>query len=57
VRAHDIYDEMLEERLPSHGEPVPELQARGILMNGSTANGEKRWLLQIFSQTWMGPVF
>jgi 4-hydroxyphenylpyruvate dioxygenase len=48
---------MLEERLPSHGEPVPELQARGILMNGSTANGEKRWLLQIFSQTWMGPVF
>ena len=40
-----------------HGEPVPELQARGILMDGSTANGEKRLLLQIFSQTLLGPVF
>mgnify|MGYP000225654243 CR=1 FL=1 len=36
---------------------VPELQARGILMDGSTANGEKRLLLQIFSQTLLGPVF
>ena len=40
-----------------HGEPVAELQARGILMDGSTANGEKRLLLQIFSQTLLGPVF
>ncbi len=54
---NDIYYEMLEERLPGHGEPVAELQARGILMDGSTANGEKRLLLQIFSQTLLGPVF
>jgi 4-hydroxyphenylpyruvate dioxygenase len=54
---NDIYYEMLEERLHGHGEPVPELQARGILMDGSTANGEKRLLLQIFSQTLLGPVF
>ncbi len=52
-----IYYEMLEERLRGHGEPVPELQARGILMDGSTANGEKRLLLQIFSQPLLGPVF
>ena len=52
---NDVYYEMLEERLPGHGEPVPELQARGILMDGSTANGEKRLLLQIFSQTLLGP--
>jgi 4-hydroxyphenylpyruvate dioxygenase len=54
---NDIYYEMLEERLPGHGEPVADLQARGILMDGSTANGEKRLLLQIFSQTLLGPVF
>jgi len=27
------------------------------LMDGSTSNGEKRLLLQIFSQTLLGPVF
>ena len=54
---NDIYYQMLEERLPSHGEPVGELQARGILLDGSTAGGEKRLLLQIFSETLLGPVF
>ncbi len=54
---NDIYYEMLAERLPGHGEPVPDLQARGILMDGSTAGGQKRLLLQIFSQTLLGPVF
>ena len=54
---NDVYYEMLEERLPGHGEPVGELQARGILMDGSTANGEKRLLLQIFSECLLGPVF
>lgn len=54
---NDIYYEMLSERMPRHGEPVLELQARGILLDGSTAKGEKRLLLQIFSQTLLGPVF
>ena len=54
---NDIYYEMLNDRMPGHGEPVNELQARGILLDGSTANGEKRLLLQIFSQTLLGPVF
>lgn len=54
---NDIYYEMLQERLPGHGEPVAELQARGILLDGSTANGDKRLLLQIFSQPLLGPVF
>ena len=54
---NDIYYEMLEERLPGHGEPVLQLQARGILMDGSTAEGDKRLLLQIFSQSLLGPVF
>ena len=54
---NDIYYEMLAERLPGHGEPVGELQTRGILLDGSTANGDKRLLLQIFSRTLLGPVF
>ncbi len=54
---NDIYYAMLEERLPGHGEPTSELQARGILLDGSTAAGEKRLLLQIFSETLLGPVF
>ena len=53
----DTYYEMLEGRLPNHGEPVDQLQARGILLDGSSIEGDKRLLLQIFSETLMGPVF
>ena len=53
----DTYYEMLEERLPGHGEPVNELQSRGILLDGTTADGNPRLLLQIFSDTLIGPVF
>jgi 4-hydroxyphenylpyruvate dioxygenase len=51
------YYEMLGGRLPGHGENVSELQMRGILLDGSTEGGSKRLLLQIFSQTLLGPVF
>jgi 4-hydroxyphenylpyruvate dioxygenase len=51
------YYDMLEERLPGHGEPVEALQSRGILLDGSTEDGDPRLLLQIFSQTMIGPVF
>jgi 4-hydroxyphenylpyruvate dioxygenase len=51
------YYEMLDERLPGHGEPVAALQPRGILLDGSTEDGDPRLLLQIFSQTMIGPVF
>lgn len=53
----DTYYEMLDERLPGHGEPAEELRKRGILLDGSTENGDPRLLLQIFSQTQIGPVF
>jgi len=46
----DAYYEMLEERLPGHGEPVNELKARGILLDGSVDKGDPRLLLQIFSE-------
>ena len=51
------YYEKIDERLPGHGEPVQELQTRGILLDGSTENGDPRLLLQIFSETMIGPVF
>src|SRR5437016_85831 len=51
------YYEMLEDRLPGHGEPVGELQARGILLDGVSNQGDRRLLLQIFSETLLGPVF
>jgi 4-hydroxyphenylpyruvate dioxygenase len=51
------YYRMLEERLPGHGEDPAALEARGILLDGSTADGKRRLLLQIFSQTLLGPVF
>jgi 4-hydroxyphenylpyruvate dioxygenase len=53
----ETYYDMLEERLPGHGEPVEELKTRGILLDGSTQEGDPRLLLQIFSNTLMGPVF
>ena len=54
---NDVYYEMLEERLKGHGQPVAELKTRGILLDGSTENGQPRLLLQIFSGTMLGPVF
>ncbi len=53
----DSYYEMLEQRLPGHGEPVDELRSRGILLDGRTADGEPRLLLQIFSAPMVGPLF
>jgi 4-hydroxyphenylpyruvate dioxygenase len=52
----ETYYDMLEGRLPGHGEPVDELKARGILLDGNT-DGEPRLLLQIFSETLIGPIF
>jgi len=53
----DTYYRMLDERLPGHGEDAAELQTRGILLDGSTQGDSPRLLLQIFSQTLLGPVF
>jgi 4-hydroxyphenylpyruvate dioxygenase len=51
------YYDMLEGRLPGHGEPVEALKTRGILLDGDTSGGQRRLLLQIFSKTQLGPVF
>ncbi len=51
------YYDMLEGRLPGHGESVTDLQTRGILLDGTTDGEKPRLLLQIFSDTLLGPVF
>ncbi len=53
----ESYYEMLEERLPGHGENVDALKSRGILLDGVSDSGESRLLLQIFSETVIGPIF
>jgi 4-hydroxyphenylpyruvate dioxygenase len=57
----ETYYEMLDERLPGHGQPVDELKARGILLDGTTegvgSGGRPRLLLQIFAEPRIGPVF
>ncbi|MCZ2720812.1 4-hydroxyphenylpyruvate dioxygenase [Marinomonas sp. 15G1-11] len=52
----DTYYEMLEERLPGHGEDVARMKRNAILMDGApTENGGR--LLQIFTETVIGPIF
>ena len=54
---NDYYYQALDTRLPGHGQPVDQLKARGILLDGTTEDGRPRLLLQIFSKTVLGPVF
>jgi 4-hydroxyphenylpyruvate dioxygenase len=53
----ETYYEMLEGRLPGHGEDVAALKARGLLVDGKVEGDSKRLLLQIFSENQLGPVF
>jgi len=54
--APDTYYEMVEKRLPGHGEPLEALRKRRILIDGDLEN-EQGMLLQIFTQTVIGPIF
>ncbi|HZF79828.1 MAG TPA: 4-hydroxyphenylpyruvate dioxygenase [Rubrivivax sp.] len=49
----DTYYELVDKRIPGHGENVAELHKRKILIDGKA--GEL--LLQIFSENQLGPVF
>lgn len=52
----DTYYELVDERVPGHGENVPELHKRKILLDGDPENGDGL-LLQIFTTTVIGPIF
>ena len=47
------YYELIDKRIPGHGESVPELQKRNILLDGK----KDALLLQIFSENQLGPIF
>ena len=49
----DAYYELVDKRIPNHGEPLEALHARKILIDGQ-ANA---LLLQIFSENQIGPIF
>lgn len=49
----DTYYELVETRIPGHGENLAELQKRKILLDGSPGD----LLLQIFSENQLGPIF
>jgi 4-hydroxyphenylpyruvate dioxygenase len=52
----DTYYDLLEKRLPKHGEDVERLRKNRILLDGTTGL-EKKLLLQIFTKNMLGPVF
>ncbi|WP_218044960.1 4-hydroxyphenylpyruvate dioxygenase [Kiloniella majae] len=53
----ETYYEMLDERLPGHGENPEKLKKLGILLDGATEAGDPRLLLQIFTKCVIGPAF
>ncbi len=52
----DTYYELVDKRLPHLNEPLDTMKQLRILVDGTT-KGEKKILLQIFTQNMLGPVF
>jgi 4-hydroxyphenylpyruvate dioxygenase len=52
----ESYYDMLDDRLPGHGEDVARLKEHGILIDGAPTE-DGGILLQIFTETVIGPIF
>ena len=52
----DTYFDLIDKRLPGHGEDVEALRARRILIDGAPSEGQGL-LLQIFGKDAVGPIF
>jgi 4-hydroxyphenylpyruvate dioxygenase len=52
----DTYYEMLDQRVPGHGENLQRLRADKILLDGAPTEGQGL-LLQIFTENQIGPIF
>jgi 4-hydroxyphenylpyruvate dioxygenase len=52
----DSYYDLIDRRLPGHGENISELYSRKILIDGGESQGGGL-LLQIFTQNSIGPIF
>jgi 4-hydroxyphenylpyruvate dioxygenase len=54
----ETYYDLVNKRLPNHGEQLEELKRLRILIDGATHQGApNELLLQIFTQTVIGPIF
>ncbi|MDT7535837.1 4-hydroxyphenylpyruvate dioxygenase [Sphingobium sp. SA2] len=52
----ETYYDLVDRRVPGHGEDLARLRANRILIDGSVENGEGI-LLQIFTENMFGPIF
>jgi 4-hydroxyphenylpyruvate dioxygenase len=53
----DTYYDLVDKRLPGHGERLDELRRLRILIDGNSNSSTRELLLQIFTQTVIGPIF
>jgi 4-hydroxyphenylpyruvate dioxygenase len=54
----ETYYDLVDQRLPDHGERLQDLKRLRILIDGTTHQGApNELLLQIFTQTVIGPIF
>jgi 4-hydroxyphenylpyruvate dioxygenase len=53
---NDAYYDLVDERVPGHGEPLDELRKRRILVDGAPQK-DQGLLLQIFTRNVIGPIF
>ena len=53
----DTYYDLVDRRLPQHGENLAELRRLRILLDGTSSASARELLLQIFTQTVIGPIF
>ena len=56
MQTPDTYYELIDSRLPNHGEDVAKMKELGLLVDGTTAP-KRKLLLQIFTQNLLGPSF
>jgi 4-hydroxyphenylpyruvate dioxygenase len=52
----DTYFDVIDQRIPNHGEDVPRMRKNKILIDADRQDPSKQ-LLQIFTQTNIGPIF
>ncbi|MEW5836618.1 MAG: 4-hydroxyphenylpyruvate dioxygenase [Pseudomonadota bacterium] len=52
----DTYYEVIDQRIPAHGEDVPRLRRNKILIDADPETKQRK-LLQIFTQNCIGPIF
>jgi 4-hydroxyphenylpyruvate dioxygenase len=53
----ETYYDLVDQRLPGHGESLEDLRRLRILIDGHSDARQRELLLQIFTQTLIGPIF